>query len=279
MRRSRKPLSVVRRIEGSNPSPSADFKPLRAAAPGRQLSLRNVSFGKPRSLQKVRGGAAGLRPDGTVDQHGLAARRLGVAGLAGGVTLAALLSVGGASAAVAADASWDAAALVFLVWVWVSIGGKNADETSLMANAEDVSQPVADLLLLTASVASLVAVGFVLSEASHDSGTDKGLLIGLTVLSVALAWASVHTIYTLRYGDLYYRSPVGGIDFNEDERPAYGDFAYVALTIGMTFQVSDTNLKAKSIRRAAIRHALLSFLFGAVIVAITINIVASLLNR
>jgi len=79
--------------------------------------LRNVSFGKSRSLQKMRGGAAGLRPDGTVDQHGLAARRLGVAVLVGGVTLAALLSVGWSSTAVAADASWDAAALVFLVWV------------------------------------------------------------------------------------------------------------------------------------------------------------------
>jgi uncharacterized membrane protein len=227
----------------------------------------------------MRRGAAGLRPDGTVDQHGLAARRLGVAVLVGGVTLAALLSVGGSSTAVAADASWDAAALVFLVWVWVSIGGKNADETSLMANAEDVSQPVADLILLAASVASLVAVGFVLSEASRDSGADKGLLIALTLLSVALAWASVHTVYALRYGDLYYRSPVGGIDFNVNERPDYADFAYVALTIGMTFQVSDTDLTAKSIRRAAIRHALLSFLFGAVIVAITINVVASLLNR
>ncbi len=226
----------------------------------------------------MRGLAAGLRADGTFDQHGLAARRLGVAGLVGGVTLAALLSAGGSSPAVAADASWDAAALVFLVWVWIGIGGKDADETSLMANAEDVSQPLADLILLTASLASLVAVGFVLSQASHESGAAKGLLIGLTIISVALAWSSVHTVYTLRYGDLYYRSPVGGIDFHVHEPPDYADFAYVGLTIGMTFQVSDTDLTAKSIRRTAIRHALLSFLFGAVIVAITINVVASLLN-
>jgi uncharacterized membrane protein len=234
---------------------------------------------RTRPLLKVRGRAAGIRPDGTVDQHGLAARRLVVAGLAAVVTLAAALLAGVSSAAVAADASWDGAALVFLVWVWVSIGGKDADETARMANAEDVSQPLADLILLTASIASLVAVGFVLSEASHHSGSDKGLLIGLALVSVALAWASVHTVYMLRYGDLYYRAPVGGIDFHADERPDYGDLAYLALTIGMTFQVSDTDLIAKSIRRTAIRHALLSFLFGAVIVAITINVVASLLNR
>jgi uncharacterized membrane protein len=55
------------------------------------------------------------------------------------------------------------------------------------------------------------------------------------------------------------------------------DFAYLAFTIGMTFQVSDTNLTAKPIRRTALRHALISYLFGAVIVALVINIVASLL--
>jgi len=222
--------------------------------------------------------AGGIRPDGTVDQRGLAARRLRVAVLVGGVTLAAELSAGVSSPAVAADTSWDAAAFVFLVWVWVSIAGKDAEATARMAKAEDVSQPLADLVLLTASVASLVAVGFILSEARHDSGTDKGLLIVLAVVSVALAWATVHTVYMLRYGDLYYRAPVGGIEFHADDGPDYSDLGYLALTIGMTFQVSDTDITARSIRRTAIRHALLSFLFDVVIVAITINVVASLLN-
>ena len=79
--------------------------------------------------------------------------------------------------------------------------------------------------------------------------------------------------------DSYYDLPVGGIDYNDDDPPDYRDFAYLALTIGMTYQVSDTDLTARPIRRAALRHALLSFLFGSVIVAVTINIVASLLNR
>ena len=230
------------------------------------------------SFKRVRDGAGGIRRDGTLEQHGLAARRLVVATLVGAVTAALLLSLTRASAAVGGDASWDAAALVFLGWIWLAIAGKDAAATKRMAQAEDLSQPVADLVVLTASVASLVAVGFVLSQASRSSGAGKGLLIGLALVSVALAWLSVHTLYTLRYGDLYYRSPVGGIDFHDDERPDYHDLAYVALTIGMTFQVSDTDLTGKAIRRTAIRHALLSFLFGAVIVAITINIVASLLK-
>ena len=229
-----------------------------------------------RGLHEVVGG---WRRDGSVDQHGLAARRLAVAGAAG---VAALIGavLGGASWAVAVDGAWAAAAFVFLAWVWLAIAGKNAAQTASMSRAEDVSRPLADLILLGSSVASLVAVGFVLSQASRDSGTDKGLLIGFALVGVALAWASVHTVYTLRYGDLYYGSkPVGGIDFHADSPPDYHDLAYVALTIGMTFQVSDTDLTARAIRRTATRHALLSFLFGACIVAITINIVGALLTK
>jgi uncharacterized membrane protein len=117
----------------------------------------------------------------------------------------------------------------------------------------------------------------VLAGGAHDG--RKVALVTLTVLTVVLAWGLVHTVFTLRYGDLYYGDPVGGIDFNENDLPDYRDFAYLALTIGMTFQVSDTNLQAKKIRRTAIRHALLSYAFGTVIVAITINIVASLLSK
>ena len=110
-------------------------------------------------------------------------------------------------------------------------------------------------------------------------GADKGLLIALAIVSVALAWASVHTVFLLRYARLYYDPPAGGIDFNEDEPPDYRDFAYVALhdrdDVAGLGHGSDARAP---IRRTAIRHALLSFVFGSVIVAITINVVASLLN-
>jgi uncharacterized membrane protein len=99
------------------------------------------------------------------------------------------------------------------------------------------------------------------------------------VLSVALSWFCVHTVFTLRYARAYYSDhKVGGINFNEDEPPAYLDFAYVAFTIGLTFQVSDTNLTSKAVRRIALRHALVSFLFGAVMIGLTINVLASLLK-
>ena len=156
---------------------------------------------------------------------------------------------------------------------------KDATATAAHARAEDFSRGTSDLVLLSAAVASLIAVAFDLAAAGKHTGWDKGLLIWLVVLSVSLAWASVHTVFLLRYARLYYDPPAGGIDFNDDDPPDYRDFAYLALTIGMTYQVSDTDLTARPIRRTAIRHALLSFLFGSVIVAITINVVASLLNH
>jgi uncharacterized membrane protein len=98
------------------------------------------------------------------------------------------------------------------------------------------------------------------------------------VVSVVLAWVVVHTIFTLRYARIYYGGPDGGVDFNEKAAPDYADFAYLAFTIGMTFQVSDTDLTSKAMRRTALRHALISYLFGAVIIGLIINVVASLLQ-
>ncbi len=132
--------------------------------------------------------------------------------------------------------------------------------------------------MLTAGVAVLAAVGLLLDRAGAATGGTKAYLISLGVVSVALSWALVHVTFTLRYARAYYGQPEGGIDFNEDDPPNYLDFAYLAVTIGMTFQVSDTNLTSKEMRRIALAHALLSYLFGAVIVALVINVVSSLLH-
>ena len=203
--------------------------------------------------------------------------RLAVAGVAGLAALAVALAAN-APWGVAMTAAWCGGAFIWLGWVWRAIGTMTAAETKAHARAEDGSRATSDLLLISASVASLVAVGYTLVYAGSRSGTEQGLTIGLAALAVALAWGGVHTVYTLRYAALYYGDPVGGIDFNGEDGPDYLDLAYFAFTVGMTFQVSDTDLKARAIRRTVLRHALLSYLFGAVIVAVTINLVASLLN-
>ena len=91
-----------------------------------------------------------------------------------------------------------------------------------------------------------------------------------------VSWGVVHTVFTLRYAALYYHGEDGGVDFNEDDKPCYRDFAYLAFTIGMTYQVSDTDLTSKAVRHTALRHALLSYLLGTVIIAATINLAAGL---
>ena len=89
----------------------------------------------------------------------------------------------------------------------------------------------------------------------------------------------MHTVFALRYAHEYYTPPVGGIDFKTDkELPDYLDFGYVAFTVGMTFQVSDTDIQAANPRRTVMRQALLAYLFGAVILAVVVNVIASLLN-
>ena len=173
---------------------------------------------------------------------------------------------------------WDAAALFLNAWIWVAVLGLDANESKSHAGREDTSIHLSELIILVSGVALLAAVGLVLIRAGQATGGTKAWLIILGVVSVALTWALVHTVFTLRYARTYYRPPVGGIDFNEDDPPTYLDFAYLALTIGMTFQVSDTNLTTKSIRRIALAHALLSYLYGAVIIALVINVVSSLLH-
>jgi uncharacterized membrane protein len=211
------------------------------------------------------------------DRQGFAARRSVVAAAAGIAVLAGTL-VGGAQWPIAVSAAWGMTALVIVALVWVRIARMEGAATKAHARAEDFSRATTDFAIITASVASLVAVGYLLVRAGNSEGTDKALLILLAIAVVAVSWTAVHTLYTVRYGDLYYRDPIGGIDFNGDDLPDYWDFAYLAFTIGMTFQVSDTSLTSKRMRRTAVRHAVLSFVFVAVIVALAINTVASLLR-
>ena len=110
-------------------------------------------------------------------------------------------------------------------------------------------------------------------------GATRLLVAGLGVASVSVSWFVVHTLFMLHYALLYYderTERVGGVDFNQHEPPRYTDFAYLAFTIGMTFQVSDTQLTTHPLRATALRHALLSFLFGSVILGATVNLIVSL---
>ena len=213
-----------------------------------------------------------------VGWHAPALRRLAVAGVIGVATglLVALV----VRWELAVLLGWDAAALAFLGSVWPVIVGCDAARTELLVSREDVTRSTARLLLLAAAAASLVSVVYALHVAGDAEGTAQGVLIAVSAVTVAVSWTVLNTVFTLRYAEDFYRGPPTGIDFGgapADDRPDYRDFAYVAFTVGVTYQVSDTNLRNRRIRRTVLLHAFLAYLYGVVIVAAGVNIVASLL--
>jgi uncharacterized membrane protein len=200
--------------------------------------------------------------------------------------LAVMLAAGAATAVLtglsgnwdyAPSLGWDAASLTYLVWVWSIIGRLSPAATAAHAGREDSGRAASDALVLAATVASFGGVVLILLDAGSAEGAAKAGIIGIALGSITLSWFLVHTLFTLRYAFLYFRDR-NGVDFNQDSGPVYRDFAYLAFTLGMTFQVSDTNLTTSAVRSTALRHALLSYLLGTIVLATTINLVAGLVH-
>ena len=221
---------------------------------------------------RSRRGSAAARVDGGFGRGVGASVRLW-SSLALGVAVGVALSVPG-TWQYGLLMGWMSAAALFAGWMWFTIGPMNSRETAQHATRDDPGRASSDVIVLVAAVASLGAVGLLLLGSGGPGGKVVEAIV--SVVSVALGWAVVHTMYTTRYARLYYSGAPGGVDFKEGEPPKYSDFAYLAFTIGMTYQVSDTDLMNKKFRATALRHALLSYLFGVVIIATMINLVAGL---
>ena len=178
-------------------------------------------------------------------------------------------------------AGWITAAAAYLIWTWWLLAPMNAEHTEAHARRrhEDDTRRVSQGVVLMASVASLAGVGYLLAAESGPTRDLAAAIVG--ILSVTASWFAIHTVFTLRYARLFYTAQPtpGGIDFHQKGlQPDYPDFAYVAFTVGMTYQVSDTDIDSKLVRRSLLGHSLLSYLFGTVIIAVTINLVASLIH-
>jgi uncharacterized membrane protein len=196
-----------------------------------------------------------------------------VVGLAAGLGLAPFVSW-----PFAVLVGWDVAAIM-LVSTLAPLLWADGARTKELAVREDLNREVARLFLLAASSASLVAVGFALGLAHRHDGATRALLVTLAAVTVVVSWTLVNGLFTLRYAHLYYRGPVGGVDFEGDGQPPdYRDFAYLAFTIGMTYQVSDTTLRDRRFRGTVLVQALLSYVFGVVIVSAGVNTIAGLLS-
>jgi uncharacterized membrane protein len=188
------------------------------------------------------------------------------------------IMVGNAFGGRYALAGWITAAGVYVLWTQLILRGMDAEQTRIWATREDPTRWLADVVILTASVASLGGVGYVVAAGSR-SGAEALHAAIVGILSVAASWFAVHTLYTVHYARLYYSDDPGGIDFHDPEPPRFRDFAYIAFTVGMTYQVSDTEINLTSIRATVLRHALISYLLGAVVLAVTINLIAGLSSK
>ncbi|MGP3776040.1 DUF1345 domain-containing protein [Streptomyces sp. SDT5-1] len=163
--------------------------------------------------------------------------------------------------------------LAFVVSGWAVLWPMDADATRSEARREDFSPVTEEFAVVGTALCALVAI-VVLLLIGGSGERNAGAAVALA--GVFLAWAALHLMYAARYAYLYYEGNVGGIDFNSQEPPAYRDFFYFSYNLGMTYQVSDTNVTSSSIRSVVLRHCLLSYLFGTSLLATVINLVAGI---
>jgi len=194
--------------------------------------------------------------------------------------LAALL---GAAVAVALPADWRVATRVLVGWD-AGVAGFLLAAFALMLRADvrrirrraalqDEGRIVILVLVVAAALASLASI-----VAELGAGRSPWHL-ALATLTILLSWALVHVIFALHYAHEFHGEGVkgGGLAFPGGEEPDYWDFLYFSLVIGMTSQVSDVAVTSRTIRRTVSAHGVVSFLFNAALIALTVNIAASAL--
>jgi uncharacterized membrane protein len=173
---------------------------------------------------------------------------------------------------------WDVGVFVYLLGTFAAIAGADVIRIRRQAALEDEGQIAILTLTATAALASLGAIVFELVSAG-EAGRDL-LHLGLVLATIALSWAFIHTIFAMHYAHEFYaqgRRPGGGLTFPGDSEPDYWDFLYFSLVIGMTSQVSDVAVTAKSIRRIVAAHGVVSFVFNTTLLALAVNMAASAL--
>ncbi|MDF0528601.1 DUF1345 domain-containing protein [Tsukamurella sp. 8F] len=198
--------------------------------------------------------------------------------------LAVCLLVGAVVSGAAGGLAGTPIALCVLLWVavtatlfviagWLVLWPMDAAGTRADVRREEFRPVLDEIVVVCAALAGLGSIGALLAL----GGTRAGPLpAGLALLGVFASWASLHLMYAARYAATYYATERGaGIDFNDDEPPRYRDFFYFSYNLGMTYQVSDTSVTDARFRSIVLRQCLLSYVFGAVILATTVNLVSS----
>ncbi|MEO6405229.1 MAG: DUF1345 domain-containing protein [Ferruginibacter sp.] len=176
--------------------------------------------------------------------------------------------------------AWNVFSLCMLILEWITFKIATATEIRKLAGLEDSSRVIIFVIVLISAFASFLGVLLLLISKDESS---EALDIPVALIGMLFSWLLVHTIFALRYAHIYYSDNIskpsthaGGLEFPEEDKPDYLDFAYFSFVLGMTFQVSDVQVTSKRLRKLALLHGLISFGFNTVIVALTINVVAGL---
>ena len=173
---------------------------------------------------------------------------------------------------------WDAGVALYLALVYHLMAVSHVGHIRLRARVEDEGRIAILVLTAAAALASLGAiVAELVSSSTNGSARPPAHLI-LATVTIVMSWAFTHTIFALQYAHDYYQEKDGkggGLTFPGGEEPDYWDFVYFSFVIGMTSQVSDVAIVSKSMRRTAAAHGIISFVFNAALLALTVNIAAS----
>ena len=200
-------------------------------------------------------------------------RRIGLCTAAG--LVAAVVTALAGLPELAPLVGWIVAAGSAMTWVWRISWPQGHEVTEQLAEEEGQSRST-DAAVLAAAVASLGAIAFALVRSSEGDATGVAAVV-LAVLAAVASWALVNTVFALKYARLYYfEINDGGIDFRQQQPPAYSDFAYLAFTVGMAFAAPEAEPTSTRVRKVALGHALLSYAFGTVVLAVAINLVTNL---
>jgi uncharacterized membrane protein len=175
---------------------------------------------------------------------------------------------------------WDAGIALYLVLVYTLFARTEAGHIRGYALRQDEGRVAMLVLTVFAALASL---GAILGELGSGQGTGQAVRtpaqLALATATIVLSWAFIHTIFALHYAHDFYSDHRDGkcLNFPGDEAPDYWDFVYFSFVIGMTSQVSDVTVASRPMRHTVAAHGIVSFLFNASLLALMVNIAASVI--
>jgi uncharacterized membrane protein len=172
--------------------------------------------------------------------------------------------------------AWDVALVLYLIAAYHLI--MQADLRHIRQRAAQQDEGQVAILVLTVVAALAILAAIIIELGTRDGRAPSQ--VALAVVTIALSWAFIHTIFALHYAHEYHdERPAGGggLKFPGDDEPDYWDFVYFSFVVGMTSQVSDVAVTSKAIRQTVIAHGIVSFVFNTTLLALTINIAASVI--